>query len=176
MNEPGVVVWFTGTPAAGKSTLAAAVQQQLCDRDLPVENLDADQVRASLSPNLGFTLEARDENTRRLAWLAQLLSRHGVNVVVAAVSPLRHHRDRARQWCEKFVEVFVDCPLDVCQQRDPKGLYARAARGEVSDIAGLHMPYEPPPAPEVTCHTDREDIAAGTAKVLSALRELGYLS
>ena len=175
MSEVGAVIWFTGIPAAGKSTLAAALEQELRDQGLAVENLDSDAVRAMLSPNLGFTPEARDENTRRLAWMAQLLSGHGINVLVAAVSPLRKHRDRAREWCERFVEVFVDCPGEVCQQRDPKGLYARAARGEISDIAGLHMPYDPPAAPEVTCHTDREDIATCTDKILRALRALGYL-
>ncbi len=176
MNEPGIVIWFTGVPAAGKSTLASAVEQELRKRGLAVENLDSEQVRANLSPNLGFTPEARDENTRRLAWMAQLLSGHGITVLMAAVSPRRDHRDRARQWCEKFVEVFVDCPVEVCQQRDPQGLYARAARGEIDDIAGLHIPYEPPNAPEVTCHTDREDVATCTDKILSTLQALGYFS
>ena len=176
MTEPGMVIWFTGLAGSGKSTLASAVEQHLRDRGLPVENLDADEVRSVLSPNLGFTPEARDENTRRLAWMAQMLSRHGINVLVAAVSPLRTYRDRARGWCQKFVEVYTDCPTEVCQKRDPKGLYARAARGEVNDIAGLHQPYEAPPAPEVTCHTDREDIATSTERILAALRALGYLA
>ncbi len=175
MCERGIVIWFTGVPASGKSTLAAAVAQELHERGLAVENLDSPEVRANLSPDLGFTPEARDENTRRLAWMAQLLSRHGINVLVAAVSPLQKHRDRARQWCEEFVEVFVDCPLEVCQQRDPQGLYAGAARGEVDDIAGLHMPYEPPTAPEVTCRSDQEDVATCTGKILRALRARGYL-
>ena len=144
MNEPGVVIWLTGVPAAGKSTLAAAVQEQLRDWDLPVENLDADQVRASLSPNLGFTPEARDENTRRLAWLAQLLSRHGVNVLVAAVSPLQHHRDRARQWCEKFVEVSPEAG-------DVDMLRAMQAYKEVS-YDGMIMPDHMPRHPDDPDH------------------------
>src|SRR5690554_6790610 len=140
----GFVVWFTGVPASGKSTIAQGVQRRLEAAGLPVENLDADEVRANLSPNLGYTEEARDENTKRLAWFAQKMSSYGANVLIAAVAPRQAYRDRAREWCGKFVEVFVDAPLDTCRRRDPKGLYARAARGEVNDIAGLHQPYETP--------------------------------
>ena len=161
-KDQGIVIWFTGVPASGKSTIAAAVEKQLRAQGLAVENLDADKVRANLSPNLGYTVEARDENTKRLAWMSQVLSKHGVNVIVAAVSPLRSHRDRARKWCPKFVEVFVDCPLEVCQPRDPQGLYARAARGEVNDIAGMHMPYEAPNAPEVHCSPHLETVHDST--------------
>ncbi len=109
MNARGIVIWFTGVPASGKSTIAAAVQKELSARGLAVENLDSDQVRANLSPNLGYTAEARDENTRRLAWMSQMLSKHGINVIVAAVSPLRSHRDRARQWCEQFSATPRGC-------------------------------------------------------------------
>ena len=175
-KDEGVVIWFTGVPASGKSTIAAAVEKQLHAQGLPVENLDADEVRANLSPDLGYTAEARDANTKRLAWMSQMLSKHGVNVIVAAVSPLRSHRDRARQWCPKFVEVFVDCPLGVCQERDPKGLYARAARGEVNDIAGMHMPYEAPNGPEVHCPTHLETVQDCTGAVLAKLKDLGYLA
>ncbi len=175
-KDQGVVIWFTGVPASGKSTIASAVAKQLSSQGLPVENLDADEVRANLSPNLGYTAEARDENTKRLAWMSQMLSKHGVNVIVAAVSPLRSHRDRAREWCPKFVEVFVDCPLEVCQQRDPQGLYARAARGEVNDIVGMHMPYETPDAPEVHCPTHQLSAEECTKAVLAKLKELGYLA
>ena len=175
-KDHGIVIWLTGVPASGKSTSAAAVAEQLRARGLPVENLDSDQVRANISPNLGYTVEARDENTRRLAWMSQMLAKHGVNVIVAAVSPLRSHRDRARKWCPRFVEVFVDCPLEVCQQRDPQGLYARAARGEVNDIAGMHMPYEVPTSPEVHCSTHLESVADCTGAVIAKLKELGYLS
>jgi len=176
MKDQGVVIWFTGVPASGKSTIAAAVEKELRTQGLPVENLDADEVRANLSPNLGYTAEARDENTKRLAWMSQMLSKHGVNVVVAAVSPLHSHRDRAREWCSKFVEVFVDCPLEVCQQRDPKGLYAQAARGEVNDIAGMHMPYEAPNDPEIHCATHLETVQDCAQAVLEKLKKLGYLS
>ena len=175
-KDQGVVIWFTGVPASGKSTIAAAVQRQFRARGLPVENLDAEEVRANLSPNLGYTTEARDENTRRLAWMSQMLSKHGVNVIVAAVSPLRSHRDRAREWCRKFVEVFVDSPLEVCQQRDPQGLYARAARGEVNDIAGMHMPYEAPNSPEVHCPTHLLSVEECTEAIVAKLKALGYFA
>lgn len=173
--EKGVVVWFTGLAASGKSTIATEVQRRLEERGLPVENLDADEVRQNLSPNLGFSQEARDENTKRLAWMAKLLSKHGANVMVAAVSPLQKYRDRAREYCEKFVEVYVNAPLAVCQERDPKGLYARAERGEIDNVDGIHMPYEEPVSPEVVCDTASMDVAQCADAVIAKLEELGYV-
>jgi adenylylsulfate kinase len=175
MSEMGSVVWFTGLAASGKSTLASVVEMMLRERGLEVENLDADEVRRNLSPNLGFSAEARDENTKRLAWMGQVLSRHGVHVVIAAVAPLQAYRDRAREWCPHFVEVFVKAPLEVCQERDPKGLYARAARGEINDIAGMHMPYEEPVNPELVVDTTAVEIEEGAKMVIAKLEELGYL-
>lgn len=173
--EPGIVIWFTGIPASGKSTLACEVQKRLEAMSLPVENLDADEVRANLSPNLGYTEEGRDENTKRLAWFADKLAGYEVNVVIAAVASMRRYRDRAREWCDRFVEVYVDTPLEVCQQRDPKGLYARAARGEVNDIAGMHQPYEAPLEPEVHVKTAESTIDECADAVMVKLQELGYL-
>jgi adenylylsulfate kinase len=175
MAEHGAVIWFTGVAASGKSTIATLVEQQLRDLGLEVENLDADEVRQNLSPNLGFTPEARDENTKRLAWMCKTLSKHGVFVLVAAESPMRSHRDRARSWTQKFVETWVTCPLEVCKDRDPKGLYARGDRGEVNDIAGWHMPYEEPLNPEVICRTDQSSVEDCARLVMSKLLELGYL-
>ncbi len=171
----GAVIWLTGVPAAGKSTIASLVQARLVEMGLPVENLDADAVRANLSPNLGYTEEARDENTKRLAWMAQMLSKYGVNVLVAAVSPLRKYRDRAREWCPHFIEVMVECPLESCKQRDPKGLYARAERGEISDIAGWHMPFEPPDNPEVHVNTTALSAAEAAEQVIATAQQLGYV-
>jgi adenylyl-sulfate kinase len=176
MTEHGAVIWFTGVAASGKSTIAHEVEQALLARGLEVENLDADEVRQNLSPNLGFTPEARDENTKRLAWMCKVLSRHGVFTLVAAESPMRFHRDRAREWCQRFVEVWVTCPLAVCKERDPKGLYARGDRGEVNDIAGWHMPYEEPLAAEVICRTDQMSVSECADAVMLKLGELGYLS
>lgn len=174
-RQKGFVIWCTGLAGAGKSTVATAVEKRLREMDLDVENLDADVVRANLSPNLGFTDEARDENTKRLAWMAQLLSNYGVNVLIAAVAPLQYYRDRARSWCEKFVEVHVDCPVEVCRQRDPKGVYAKADAGKIKDLAGVHMPYEAPANPEVHVHTDQATVDECANQVLCRLEELGYL-
>jgi len=173
--EPGIVIWFTGIPASGKSTLAREIQQRIEAMGFAVENLDADEVRANLSPNLGYTEEARDENTKRLAWFASKLCGYGANMMIAAVAPMRRYRDRGREWCERFVEVYVDTPLEVCQQRDPKGLYARAARGEVSDIAGMHQPYEAPLAQEVHVKTAEHSIEECTDTIMATLSDLGYL-
>ncbi len=174
--DKGVVIWFTGVPASGKSTLAEGVQARLKALDLPVENLDTDEVRANLSPNLGYTEEGRDENTKRLAWFAMKMAGLGANVMIAAVAPLQKYRDRAREWNEKFVEVYVEAPLEVCQGRDPKGLYARAARGEVNDIAGMHQPYEAPANGELTIKTGECTVEEGVDVVMAKLTELGYLN
>jgi len=174
MNE-GFLIWFTGVPASGKSTVAGRVERELKKRGLLIENLDSDEVRANISPNLGYTEEARDENTRRLAFFSHLLSRNEVGVMVAAVSSMRLFRERARAMVDNFVEVWVQCPLEVCQQRDPKGLYARAARGEINDIAGMHMPYEEPENPEIVLETDKETVEESVAKVLEYLREAGLV-
>ncbi len=172
----GAVIWFTGVPASGKSTIAGKVQERLQARGLPVENLDADEVRQNLSPNLGYTAEARDENTKRLAWMGMLLSKYGANVLVAAVSPLRYHRDRAREYCPRFVEVSVVASLETCKQRDPKGLYARGERGEINDIAGWHMPYEESENGEVVINTEQISPDEAADLVMAKLEELGYLA
>ena len=173
--EQGAVIWLTGTAASGKSTIGGLVGERLRERGLRVEDLDSDEVRQNLSPNLGYTIEARDENTKRLAWMGKVLGRNGVHVVVAAVSSLRRFRDRAREMCPHFVEVWVKAPLEVCKARDPKGLYARAARGEVNDIAGWHQPYEEPLAPEVICDTVAHSAEQCADQIMARLVELGYI-
>ena len=174
----GVVVWFTGIPASGKSTIAVELERRLCG-DYPVKNLDADDVRENLTPDLGYSPEDRDENTRRLAWMAKTVAECGAIALVTCVSPLRYMRERAGRMAKdagcSFIEVFIDCPLEVCQQRDPQGLYARAARGEVNDIAGMHMPYEAPNAPEVHCLTHLESVQDCAQAALAKLKELGYI-
>ena len=174
-EKPGAVIWFTGLAGSGKSTVATVVQMMLAERGLPIENLDADEVRQNLSPNLGFSLEARDENTKRLAWMGKMLSKHGVVVVIAAVATLRKFRDRAREMCPHFVEVYVKCPLEVCQERDPKGLYARRARGEINDVDGIDIPYEEPLNAEVVIDTSVLDIEESARQVIARLEELGYI-
>jgi adenylylsulfate kinase len=169
------VLWFTGVPASGKSTIAQEVEKMLRKRGIPIENLDADEIRKNLSPDLGYTEKDRDINTKRLAFLGSLLEKHGVSAIVAAVSSLQQFRDRARGMSRNFLEIYVTCPVEVCMERDPKGLYARAKRGEVNDIAGLHQPYEAPVAPEVICESDRETIEECAMRVILKLEEMGLL-
>ena len=171
----GALLWFTGIPASGKSTVAGEVERRLRALGLPVEGLDSEFVRRELSPDLGYTLEARAEHTKRLAFLGSLLARNGIFAVVAAVSNLRAFREEARGRVDRFVEVYVKCPLEVCQARDPKGLYARAERGEIRDIAGLHLPYEEPLQPEIVLETDRMRAEECADRVIAHLVERGWI-
>ncbi|HEC82951.1 MAG TPA: adenylyl-sulfate kinase [Firmicutes bacterium] len=173
--EKGTLIWFTGVPASGKSTIGRGVEKALKERGIKVENLDADEIRANLSPDLGYTPEARDLNTKRLAFMGKILTRNGVCAIVAAVSPLRKHRDRARAMVDQFLEVYVKASLETCKQRDPKGLYKRAERGEVNDIAGWHMPFEEPEKPEVICETEKEDVDTCVRKVIATMEALGFI-
>ncbi len=169
------VLWFTGIAGSGKSTIAQEVGRILQEKGVPFENLDADEIRKNLSPDLGYTEKDRDMNTKRLAFLAALLEKHGVSSSVAAVSSLQRFRDRARSMSRNFLEIYVKCPLEVCMERDPKGLYARGKRGEVNDIAGWHQPYEVPVNPEVICSTDTETVEESARKVILKLEEMGLL-
>lgn len=173
--ETGVGIWFTGVPAAGKSTIAAEVEKRLLGMGQRIQNLDADQVRKNISPELGYTPEARDMNTKRLAYMQSLLTRNGVHAIVAAVSPKRRFRDRAREWNDKFMEVWVKCPLEECKRRDPKGLYARGERGEVQDIAGWHMPFEDPERAELILDTTRQSVEQCADLVIQTMMDLGWL-
>jgi adenylylsulfate kinase len=173
--EKGTFLWFTGVPASGKSTIGKGVEKALRERGIRIENLDADEIRANLSPDLGYTAKDRDLNTKRLAFMGKILTRNGVCAIVAAVSPLREHRDRARKMVDQFMEIHVKASLDTCKQRDPKGLYKRAERGEIADIAGWHMPYEAPEKPEAVCETDTEDIDTCVNKVLATMETLDYI-
>ena len=173
--DKGTFLWFTGVPASGKSTIGRGVEKALKERGIRIENLDADEIRANLSPDLGYTAKDRDLNTKRLAFMGKIMTRNGVCAIVAAVSPLREHRDRARKMVDNFLEVHVKATLDTCKQRDPKGLYKRAERGEIADIAGWHMPYEAPEKPEVEVDTDTEDVDTCVNKVLLTMETLGYI-
>lgn len=171
----GGVVWFTGLPSSGKSTIARAVHDQLLDRGLAVELLDGSEVRESLSRGLGFSREDREENVRRIGYVAKLLSRNGVIAICAAVSPYRATRDEVRRNTTHFVEVFVDCPVEVAESRDTDGLYAKARRGEIEEFTGINAPYEPPEAPEVHIRAERESVHDATWKVLRTLEMIGIV-
>lgn len=172
----GVIVWFTGLPSAGKTTVANLLAAKLRDRDVAVEVLDGDVVRTHLSKGLGFSKEDRDENIRRIGFVAGLLARHGVVALVSAISPYRAVRDEVRAGAEDFLEIHVDADLETCRTRDVKGLYARHARGEMRGLTGVDDPYEPPLAPELVLRTGHEPPAVSAARVLELLVAGGYLA
>jgi len=171
MPAQGFTLWFTGLSGAGKSTLSQAIADELRRRGRRVERLDGDEVRQRLSRGLGFSKEDRDENIRRIGYVARLLSRNGTVAIASAISPYRDVRDEIRREHDApFVEVFVDCPLDALLKRDPKGLYAKAVRGEIAHFSGISDPYEPPRSPEITIHTDRESVDASRDVILGWLQ------
>ncbi len=176
MNKNGVTLWFTGLSGAGKTTISHVVAEVLKSQNRNVEVLDGDIVRLNLTKGLGFSKEDRDENIRRIGFVAQLLTRNGVIVVVSAISPYREIREEVRGKIGNFVEVFVNAPLEVCEDRDVKGLYAKARSGEIKQFTGISDPYEPPVNPEVECRTDLETLEESVAKVMNKLEVLGYLS
>lgn len=165
----GLTVWFTGLSGAGKTTLSQAVSTDLLGRGYRVECLDGDAIRQNLTKDLGFSEEDRNENVRRIGFVAELLTRHGVIVLVSAISPYRAARDRVRERIGSFLEVYVSAPLEVCEARDVKGLYRRARAGEIQHLTGLDDPYEPPLTPDVECRTDRESVEVSAAKVIETI-------
>ena len=171
----GFTLWFTGLSGAGKSTLAAAVSAELRGRGIPVEVLDGDEVRQNLSRGLGFSREDRDINIRRIGYVAKLLTRNGVAVITAAISPYRAIRDQVRESIGAFLEVYVKASLDECIRRDTKGLYARALAGELPQFTGVSDPYEEPLSPELVIDTEREEVAESATRVIDRLLELGHL-
>jgi adenylylsulfate kinase len=171
----GFTIWLTGLSGAGKSTIAERLQHELIARGRKVEVLDGDVVRTHLSKGLGFSKEDRDTNILRIAFVCSLLTRHGVAVISAAISPYNEARRQARQQIGDFVEVYVQCPLEELTRRDVKGLYARALRGELANFTGVSDPYEPPVDPEVTVNTARETIDESVAKILEVLESRGYV-
>ncbi len=176
MRQRGVTVWFTGLSGAGKTTICQAVEEKLRSGGYQLEVLDGDIVRENLTKGLGFSKEDRDENIRRIGFVAHLLTRNGVIVLVSAISPYRAVREEVRQKIGDFVEVYVSTPLEVCEERDVKGLYKRARAGQIKQFTGIDDPYEPPLNPEVNCQTQQETIEESTAKVLACLEQLGYLA
>lgn len=174
----GAILWFTGLSASGKSTLAFEVEKRLFAEGYFSYVLDGDNVRHGLNSDLGFSPEARQENIRRVGEVAKLFAEAGAIVLTAFISPYRQDRERVRRLVareEDFVEIFVSCPLEVCEERDPKGLYRRARAGEIRNFTGISAPYEPPVAPELVVETDRHDVEACVQRVLAFLRERGYV-
>ena len=164
-------MWFTGLSGSGKTTICTSVYAELTGCGYRVQTLDGDDLRRHLSKDLGFSREDRNENIRRIALVAESLMRNGFVVLVAAISPYRAVRQEVRDRLGHFLEVHVDAPLAVCEQRDRKGLYARARKGELQGMTGIDAPYEAPLAPDVRCQTDRESVEVCTNKVLSAVSD-----
>ena len=175
MNQRGVAVWFTGFSGAGKSTIATALTKELKSQGYGIEVLDGDEIRENLTKGLGFSKEDRDLNIRRIGFVAKLLARNGVVVLVPVISPYRSIRDEMREQIGHFVEVFVNAPIEVCEKRDVKGLYKKVRAGEIKQFTGIDDPYEPPLNPEIECRTDLEELDESVAKIINKLRELSYI-
>jgi adenylylsulfate kinase len=172
----GFCLWFTGLSGAGKSTIAEIVISQLRERGRRVELLDGDEVRENLSKGLGFSKEDRDTNIRRIGYVAGLLARNGVVAITAAISPYRAVRDEIREMIgEGFIEVYVDTPLSVCEERDVQGLYKKARSGEIPQFTGVSDPYEPPVNPEVDLVTHDRDPEKSAAELMNYLEERGLV-
>jgi adenylyl-sulfate kinase len=169
----GATIWMTGLPASGKSTLAARLEQHLVEAGRAAYRLDGDNLRHGINGDLGFDPASRDENVRRAGEVARLMADAGVAALVPVISPYRDGRDRVRELHEaaglRFLEVFVDTPIEECEQRDPKGLYAKARAGELKGFTGIDDPYEPPLRPDLVLHTTRSRPAALAAQVVELL-------
>jgi adenylylsulfate kinase len=170
-----VTVWLTGLPCSGKSSIAVQVAQACRERGRRVEVLDGDVVRAQLSPGLGFSREDRDLHVRRMGYVAQLLTRNGVLVLVAAISPYERTRQQVRELIGHFIEVHVACPLAECERRDVKGLYAKARAGQLPAFTGVSDPYEAPAAPELVLHTAEQSLEQSVLALLQHLEQHGFL-
>lgn len=175
-TSTGFTIWLTGLSGAGKTTVCHELQKILLQHGVNSEALDGDIVRTHLSKGLGFSKEDRDTNILRIAWVSSVLTKHGVANIAAAISPYRETRAAARDMIDRFVEVFVDCPLEICEQRDTKGLYKKARAGELTNFTGIDDPYEPPANPEVVINTSEETAAESAQKIVNKLLELKYLS
>jgi adenylylsulfate kinase len=177
LGQRGVTVWFTGLSASGKSTVAVMVDQILTNRGHHCCILDGDNIRHGLNSDLGFSPEDRTENIRRIGEVAKLFTHNGIIALTAFISPYRADRDRNRAILEvgDFIEVYVDCPLEICERRDPRGLYAKARAGELDDFTGISAPYEPPLRPELVLHTGIESEIESAVRVVSYLATGGYL-
>jgi adenylyl-sulfate kinase len=174
--QEGFTVWFTGWSGSGKTTLAKALENELKKRGIRnVQRLDGDIVRKDLTRDLGFTKEDRDENIRRVTFVADLLSNNGVATLVSFISPYIEARDNARKRCRNFVEVYVKCSKEELIKRDVKGLYKKALAGEIENFTGISDPYEEPPNPEVVVETDKKNIEECLEKIISVLEEREFI-
>src|SRR5881275_1689167 len=176
MANTGFTIWFTGLSGAGKSTLSEIIEERLKARGHNVEVLDGDIVRTHLSKGLGFSREDRDTNIKRIAFVCGLLTRNGVICISAAIAPYAEAREWAREEIGNFVEIYVKCPIEVCRQRDVKGLYKLVDEGKITGFTGVDDPYEEPQHPELVVETHKETIEESVGRIFAKLEELGYLT
>jgi adenylylsulfate kinase len=174
-DQKGVTLWFTGLPSSGKSAIADRLHDILKDRGFRAERLDGDIVRRDLTRDLGFSRADREENIRRVAFVAHLLTRNDIFVLCSFVSPYREMRDRAREAIGSFLEIYVKCPLEVCAARDVKGMYKKARAGDIKEFTGISDPYEEPLRPDLVVETDKEPLDRSVDRVLAWMKELGFL-
>src|SRR5919201_3037194 len=175
MTHKGFTIWVTGLSGSGNSTLSEIIEERLKARGRNVEVLDGDIVRTHLSKGLGFSREDRDTNIKRIAFVCSLLTRNGVICISAAIAPYREAREWARKEIGNFVEIYVKCPIEVCRQRDVKGLYKLVDEGKIKGFTGVDDPYEEPEHPELVIETDKETIEESVSRIFAKLTELGYL-
>lgn len=175
IEHPGFVLWFTGLSGAGKTTLAKALETELMSRGVRVERLDGDTVRQSLTRDLGFSKEDRDKNIERVTFVAKLLSRNQVVVLASFISPYRETRAMIRRETTNYIEVFVDAPLEVCEARDTKGLYAKARQGEIPNFTGINDPYEAPETPDLHIKTHEQSVEESVTVMLKWLELRGLI-
>ena len=169
------VIWLTGIPASGKTTLALELQKFYEQNGLPVEILDGDEIRKTLSKDLGFSPEDRKEHNRRVIFVAQILAKNGVTTIVPLISPYRETRAFARKEVHNFVEVWVKASVDECIKRDPKGLYKKAIAGDIKNLTGLQAPYEEPENAELIIDTEAQTVEESIKQIISKLKKLEYL-
>ena len=175
-KHQGFTVWFTGIPCCGKTTIADQVATLLKKKDYTVERLDGDVVRKGLTNDLGFSKKDRDENIRRVTFVAKMLTRNNDIVLATFVSPYREQRRKARKEIERFVEVYVRCPVDICIKRDVKGMYQKALGGKITHFTGVDDPYEEPEHPDLILDTDTESLEESVQKVMHTMEDLGYIT
>jgi adenylylsulfate kinase len=176
-NHKGAILWFTGLSGSGKSTIATEVEARLFERNVRTYALDGDNIPHGLNNDLGFSPEDREENIRRIGEVAKLFQDAAVVTLTAFISPYRSDRDKVRQLLDdgRFIEVYVKCSLDVCEERDPKGLYKKARAGQIPEFTGISAPYEEPHAPEILIETDKQSVQESAAQVIEYLETAGYL-
>lgn len=175
MEHKGFTLWFTGLACSGKSVLADAVAEDLKKRGMKVERLDGDIVRKSLTRDLGFSDEDRRMNIERITFVAKLLTRNGVAVLASFISPFNDIRNYSRKEIETYILVYVKCPIEVCEQRDVKGMYAKARAGEIKQFTGIDSPFEEPNKADIIVDTNKQTVEESKGIILKALSKMGYL-